>query len=74
MARDKEPVLTMYDAHALTIIVDEKLFHRSYLQRSTQNISTKLIVPENFRDYRHIEWKEDYDISLRCISSSQIIQ
>jgi len=68
IARDKQPVHVMYDADSLTKLIDEKLFHRSYYQRSKDKIPTRIIVPEWFRDYWHLERKEDYIISIKTIS------
>ena len=73
MAKDKEPVYIMYDANSLGDLVDEKLFHRSYAKRAEHKVKTKLILPETFRDFWHLERKEDYDVSIRTAPDNQII-
>jgi hypothetical protein len=74
MAQDKQPISIIYDANALHAIVDEKLFHRSYQQRAKHNISTRLILPDQFTDFRHLEWKEDYDVRIKTLLPNQLIQ
>lgn len=73
MAKDKEQVYIMYDANSLWDLVDEKLFHWSYSKRAEYKIKTKLILPETFRDFWHLERKEDYDVSIRTAPDNQII-
>lgn len=73
IASDKKPVAIIYDANSMGAIVDEKLFHRSYSQRSKAHIQTKLILPHSFRDYRHLERKDDYDVSIKTLEDNQII-
>jgi sugar-specific transcriptional regulator TrmB len=46
MANDGQEVSLLYDANALANFVDEKLFHRSYMQRMKKKIRTKLILPD----------------------------
>lgn len=70
---DKQEVKSIYDAHALGKLVDEKIFHRSYKKRSDHHIATKLILPDDFRDVRHLERKEDYTVSLRILPKIQIV-
>lgn len=74
MSKDKEPISIIYDANALTVLVDEKIFHMSYHKRAEQGIPTRLILPETFRDFRHLEWKEDYDVTIKTLWDSAIIQ
>ena len=74
MANDKQPISIIYDANALHSMLDEKLFHRSYQQRAKYNITTRLILPDQFRDYRHLEWKEDYDVRIKTLLPNQLIQ
>ena len=73
MAKDGEAVASIYDANALGGIMDEKLFHRSYQKRAGEKRETRLILPETFRDVWHLEWKEDYQVSLRTIPDAQLI-
>lgn len=73
IANDKKPVCIIYDANAMGGLVDEKLFHWSYGQRSKAKIQTKLILPSSFRDYRHLERKDDYDVSIKTLPDNQII-
>lgn len=74
MTKDREPISIIYDANALNALVDEKIFHMSYRKRAEQQIATRLILPENFRDFWHLEWKEDYDVSIRTSPDTKIIQ
>jgi len=74
MAQDGHPINIIYDAQALHSMVDEKLFHRSYQQRAKKGIPTRLILPEQFRDYRHLERKEDYDVRIKTLPATQVIQ
>lgn len=73
IAKDKKPVSLIYDANALGSFVDQKLFNRSYSQRSKYNINTRLILPQSFKDYRHLERKDDYDVSIKTLENNQII-
>ncbi|HNG97529.1 MAG TPA: hypothetical protein PLW93_04635 [Candidatus Absconditabacterales bacterium] len=73
VTKDRKPVSIIYDANALGMLVDEKLFHRSYSQRSKQKTSTRLILPDTFKDYWHVERKEDYNVSIKTLKHSQII-
>lgn len=73
IANDGQDVFLLYDAHALSNFIDEKLFHRSYTQRMKKKVSTKLIVPDNFHDVRHLEWKDDYDVTIRTTSHPNLI-
>lgn len=73
IANDKKPVAIIYDANAMGLLVDEKLFHWSYSQRSKFHTHTKLILQNSFRDYRHVERKEDYDVSIKTLPDNQII-
>lgn len=72
-ANDKQAVSSIYDAHALGKVVDEKIFHYSYHKRAEQKIQTRLILPDDFRDVWHLEWKEDYQVSLRIVPKIQIV-
>ena len=74
MAKDAEPISIIYDANALQLLVDEKIFHRSYTQRAEKKIQTRLILPTSFRDFWHLEWKDDYDVMIRTLPDRQIIQ
>jgi hypothetical protein len=74
MAQDKQPISIIYDANTLHSMLDEKLFHRSYQQRAKYNTTTRLILPDQFRDYRHLEWKEDYDVRIKTLTPNQLIQ
>lgn len=73
IAHDGQDVYLLYDANALAHFIDEKIFHRSYTQRAKKNVRTKLIVPDNFRDVRHLERKDDYDVSIRTTSHPNLI-
>jgi hypothetical protein len=53
--------------------VDEKIFHRSYKKRADLHVTTKLILPDDFRDVRHLERKDDYQVSLRILPKVQIV-
>lgn len=74
MAQDGHPINIIYDAQALHSMVDEKLFHRSYQQRAKKWVPTRLILPDQFRDYRHLERKEDYDVRIKTLQPTQLIQ
>lgn len=74
MAKDKKDIAVLYDAQSLQDIMDEQLYHRSYQQRALHHSSTRLILPETFRDFRHMEWKDDYDVLIRVLPPQQIIQ
>jgi sugar-specific transcriptional regulator TrmB len=69
-AQDKKPIASIYDTHAMGNLIDAKVFHRSYQERAKQWVATKLIVPSNFRDVRHLERKEDYPVSVRTLDSA----
>lgn len=73
MAKDQEAICIIYDANSLGNIVDQKLFHRSYVQRAKHQVMTKLILPEHFRDVWHLERKDDYAVSLRILPEKQLI-
>lgn len=74
MAKDGYDIAVLYDAQSLQDVIDESLYHRSYQQRQKQGIHTRLLLPDSFRDYRHVEWKEDYNITIKVLPSQQIIQ
>lgn len=74
MAKDKKDVAVLYDAQSLQNIMDEQLYHRSYQQRTLHHSKTRLILPETFRDFWHVEWKDDYDVMIRILPPQQIIQ
>lgn len=74
MARDHKPIAVLYDAQSLQAVMDEKLYHWSYQQRALQHIHTRLILPEHFRDFWHVDWKDDYEVSIRVLPEQQIIQ
>lgn len=46
----------------------------SYHKRAEQSIPTRLILPETFRDFRHLERKEDYDVTIKTLPNNAIIQ
>lgn len=73
MARDKSDVLIMNDAHSFNKLIDEKTLHRSYQKRSEENIKTKMVFPHWFKDYRHIERDDQYDIHIKTLPSEQLI-
>jgi hypothetical protein len=73
IAKDKTTTaLVMYDSNAFGTLVDEKIFHRSHSTRSKNKTITKLIMPSDFRDYRNLEWKEDYHVSIKIIPEQLI--
>jgi hypothetical protein len=72
-ANDKKAVSSIYDAHALGKLIEEKIFHRSYEKRSCDKIHTRLILPDDFRDVRHLEWKDDYLVSLRIVAKTVLV-
>jgi hypothetical protein len=74
IARDRKAVSIIYDANSLGWVIDEKLFHWSYSERSKHKTKTRLILPSWFKDYRHVEWKEDYDVSIKTLADNQIFQ
>lgn len=74
MANDRQPISIIYDATALHSIVDEKLFHRSYQQRAKYHSTTRLILPDQFTDFRHLKRKEDYDVRIKTLLPDQLIQ
>lgn len=73
IAKDRKAVYIIYDANSLGSIIDEKLFHWSYSERSKYKTKTRLILPSGFRDYRNIERKEDYDVNIKTLPDNQII-
>jgi hypothetical protein len=73
MTKDKQPIVAIYDANALGALVDEKIFYWSYTKRAEMKIPTRLILPEDFRDFWHIERKEDYDVSIRTLPNHKLI-
>lgn len=72
-AKDQQAVATIYDAHALGTLVDERIFHYSYHKRAQQKVTTRLILPDDFRDVWNLERKEDYQVSLRIVPKIQIV-
>ncbi len=73
IANDSQDVYLLYDTNALAPFIDEKIYHWSYTQRSKKQIKTKIIVPDNFRDVRHLERKDDYDISIKTSHNPHLI-
>lgn len=73
ITNDGQDVYLLYDTNALAPFIDEKIYHRSYTQRSKKKLKTKLIVPDSFRDVRHLERKDDYDISIKTSHNPHLI-
>lgn len=73
IANDGQDVYLLYDTNTLAPFIDEKIYHWSYTQRAKKNITTKLIMPDNFRDVRHLERKEDYDVNIRTTNNPHLI-
>lgn len=73
MARDKEDVYIMNDAHSFNTLIDEKTLHRSYQKRAELWIKTNMVYPSGFKDFRHIERDDNYDIHIKTLPAEQLI-
>lgn len=73
IARDEQDVYVINDAHSFNELIEDKTLHRSYQKRKDANTATRMVYPEGFKDYRHIERNESYPIHIKTLPIEQIV-
>jgi len=73
IARDEEDVCIINDAHSFNELIEDKTLHWSYQKRTELWVKTRMVYPDWFKDYWHIEWDDNYAIHIKTLPVNQIV-